>query len=317
MGKGEIPCFDFSTKALDSDGKSKQLTELTDGVRDACETHGCFLVKFDDRELPLQLRHDFLTALVGLFDLPEETKKRYNGSGDAPFSRYERSSAVSEYFGIDGADGVHVARDFASIMWPNNDNPKFCEILNNMSAKMLELTWIVLKMVLKSFDIAKCDKLFEKENTASHFRLMKYAALQSDDPKTTVGLIPHTDKNFITILCQNDVQGLEVLSKEDGIWSEVIIPDQHFIVFLGDSLKAWSNGRFHSGKHRVITRLGTVRYSCALFLAPKGDATVEVSQSFVDEGHPILYCPFTYCDFLNFYASSNFVDGALELFAGV
>ncbi|XP_057513217.1 probable 2-oxoglutarate-dependent dioxygenase AOP1 [Actinidia eriantha] len=136
-------------------------------------------------------------------------------------------------------------------------------------------------------------------------------------PPSNIGLIPHTDKNFLTILCQNEVQGLEVLSRESGNWVRLMIPQGFFVILVGDSLKAWSNGKLHAAKHRVTMKGDKERFSFGLFLSPKEDATIEVPQTLVDKDHPLLYRPFTYSDFLNFYSSNIFSDDALHLFAAI
>lgn len=111
------------------------------------------------------------------------------------------------------------------------------ETINSMSSKMLELNFIVLRMILESFGI---EKYYDSQvaNTANVFRLMKYKVPPNDD--AAIGLVPHTDKNILTLLFQNDVQGLEVLTKE-GNWVQVEIPEGSFVVMVGDALKvrAW------------------------------------------------------------------------------
>ena len=77
----------------------------------------------------------------------------------------------------------------------------------------------------------------QKENSASVFRLMKYTVPPSND--SAIGLVTHTDKNILTILCQNEVQGLEVLSKE-GNWIRLNFCKDSFIVIIGDLLKVSS-----------------------------------------------------------------------------
>jgi len=48
----------------------------------------------------------------------------------------------------------------------------------------------------------------------------------------------HTDKNTLTILCQNEVPGLQVLLKT-GEWVDIEIPQNCFVVIVGDALKVY------------------------------------------------------------------------------
>ncbi|CAI0414862.1 unnamed protein product [Linum tenue] len=127
----------------------------------------------------------------------------------------------------------------------------------------------------------------------------------------------HTDKNTVTILGQNDVQGLEIQPKEDNnTWVPVVIPEGAFVAIVGDALKAWSNGRLHSVRHRVVLRGEKERYSWGSFLMPKDGSRVQAPEEFVDKDHPPLYRGFTYADFLSYFVST-LKDDALDVFAGL
>lgn len=110
------------------------------------------------------------------------------------------------------------------------------ETINSMSSKLLEMNFMVLRMILESFGLM--EKYYEShlENTSSVFRLMKYKVPPPSDGGTAIGLVPHTDKNSLTILFQNDVQGLDVLTKQ-GNWVQLEIPEGSFTVIVGDTLK--------------------------------------------------------------------------------
>lgn len=87
-------------------------------------------------------------------------------------------------------------------------------------------------MILESFDL---EKYMDEHMGSTNYllRVMKYKG-----PKTTetkLGLHSHTDKNIVTILYQNEVDGLEVLSKE-GEWINVKPSKQSFTVMIGESL---------------------------------------------------------------------------------
>ncbi|KAK2978130.1 hypothetical protein RJ640_028684 [Escallonia rubra] len=152
-------------------------------------------------------------------------------------------------------------------------------------------------------------------DTKSTFRLIKYNAPPSNE-EGAVGLEAHTDKDIITILCQNEVQGLEINSRE-GIWSQVTIPKGCFTVIVGEALKVWSNGRLHAVKHKVTLSGDEDRYTLGCFLLPK--QCIEVPREMVDEDHPLLYRPFTFSEYISFFLSCKDADKrdkALELYAG-
>ncbi|EXC32579.1 Flavonol synthase/flavanone 3-hydroxylase [Morus notabilis] len=183
-----------------------------------------------------------------------------------------------------------------------------------MGKKMLELCFIILRMMLESLGM---EKHYDShvESTSSVLRLMKYRVGPANGDSAQLGLVAHTDKSALTILCQNEVQGLELLTKQ-GTWLQLKIPEASFVVFVGDALKAWSNGRLHAATHRVIMKGDKERYSCGLFLVPKEEATIEVPQELIDKEHPLLYRPFKFSDYFSYFVS-NTSDDALEIYAGL
>lgn len=106
---------------------------------------------------------------------------------------------------------------------------------------------IIRKMILESLGVEKY--LEEHMNSTNYLlRVMKYKGPQTSDTK--LGLSAHTDKNIVTILYQNQVEGLEVLTK-DGKWITYKPSPDCFVVMIGDSLQVSSIHHF-SLKHGLI-----------------------------------------------------------------
>ncbi|XVF47924.1 hypothetical protein PTKIN_Ptkin03bG0148800 [Pterospermum kingtungense] len=167
-------------------------------------------------------------------------------------------------------------------------------------------------MIMESFGMEEKHYDALVRDSSSIFRVMKYKVPVREDQN--LGLVAHTDKNALTVLCQNDVQGLEVITKQ-GHWEQVVVPKDAFVVIVGDVLKAWSNGRFVAVKHRVVMKGKKERYSFGLFTTPKEGATIEAPQQLVDNEHPLLYRPFKFADYFSYFVS-NISDDALDIYAG-
>ncbi|XWS27174.1 hypothetical protein CRYUN_Cryun26dG0092400 [Craigia yunnanensis] len=312
MDESKIPVLGFSGEDLDDRERgSERWKLLCSKVREACESHGCFLLKYD--KIPTSLREDMLVAMKALFDLPEETKSKYQNP--KPYRSYQGKCPMvplHESFGIDDATRLEGAQEFTQLMWPQG-NPTFCEILNSMSSKMLELNFTILEMIFESFGMEEKHYDALVRDSTSIFRVMKYRVPPREDEN--LGLVAHTDKNALTVLCQNDVQGLEIMTK-DGHWEEMVVPGDAFVVIVGDALKAWSNGRLVAVKHRVVMKANKERYSFGLFSVPKEGAMIAVPRELVDNEHPLLYRPFKFADYFSYFVS-NISDDALEIYAGV
>ena len=88
----------------------------------------------------------------------------------------------------------------------------------------------------------------------------------SNDMSSWVGISPHTDWGFITVL-YTDSEGLQIFI--DNEWVDIPNKPNHFIVNIGDMLELLSNGKYKSTLHRVINN--SEKYSLALFFDPHID----------------------------------------------
>jgi len=145
---------------------------------------------------------------------------------------------------------------------------------------------------------------------------MRYKGPETSDRK--LGLSSHTDKNTATILYQNQIEGLEVQTK-DGQWIKFNPSPDSFVAMIGDSFYAWLNGRVYSPFHRVMMSGNKARYSAGLFSIPKAGYIVKAPEEMVDEEHPLLFKPFDHVEFLAFYYTEEGqrVPAALKTYCGV
>ncbi|XP_019171549.1 PREDICTED: gibberellin 2-beta-dioxygenase 8-like [Ipomoea nil] len=122
--------------------------------------------------------------------------------------------------------------------------------------------------------------------THSYIRMNRYPPR----PNTFgFGLMPHTDSDFLTILHQDDVAGLQLV--KHGKWVSVKPNPDALVINIGDLFEAWSNGIYRSVEHRVVTNSTRERFSTAFFLCPSYDTVI--SSPF----EPCLYRRFTFREF--------------------
>ncbi|KAF5206768.1 2-oxoglutarate-dependent dioxygenase DAO [Thalictrum thalictroides] len=310
--KNQIPCIDFTNDPQNLEEGSEGWNDLCNQVREACEQYGSFQVLYN--KIPSSLCQDVFNECKGLFDLPDETKQK--NLSPKPYYGYAKSDMLPFYegFGVENPLLLDAVQDFMELMWAQG-NPKFCETLHSVATKLHELELIVLKMLCQTYGVEKHFEAQAKrfENT---FRLLKYKVPPQSDSVVVLGA--HTDKGSITVLCQDGVEGLEVLSKERE-WLQVAALKGAFVVFVGDSLKAWSNGRLYAAKHRVVLSGDKERFSYALFASPKEGVIIEVPEELVDQEHPLLYKPFNFMDFFNQFLATDlkFNENPLEAYTGV
>ncbi|XP_030464478.1 probable 2-oxoglutarate-dependent dioxygenase AOP1 [Syzygium oleosum] len=311
MAELKLPVIDFSSPRLKPG--TAEWTAVRDKVKQALETYGCFEARF--QKVPIDLQKSTLGSVRELFDLPLQTKlqnvsrKPYHGYvGQYPMV------PLYESMGIDDADVYEKVDGLTTTLWPEG-HPNFSKTIQSFSQKLSELDKMVRRMILESLSVEKY--LDEHMNSTNYLlRVMKYEGPQTTDTK--LGLNSHTDKNIVTILCQNEVEGLEVQTK-DGEWYSTQPSPNSYIVMIGDSLYAWVNGRLHSPHHRVMMSGNKARYSVGLFSIPKGGYMIKAPDELVDEEHPLLFKPFDHVEFLGFYytEAGQRAEFALKTYCGV
>jgi isopenicillin N synthase-like dioxygenase len=111
-----------------------------------------------------------------------------------------------------------------------------------------------------------------------------------------LGMGAHTDYGIVTVLCADQVPGLEIHGA-DGNWHPVMPADGALLVNLGDALARWTNDEWVSTMHRVAApRVDGVlvpRRSAAYFHDGNVDAVIECLPSCVTADNPAKYEPVT------------------------
>ncbi|OWM78223.1 probable 2-oxoglutarate-dependent dioxygenase AOP1 [Punica granatum] len=266
----------------------------------ALEEFGCFVALYD--KLPQELDDAIFRASDELFDLPVEVKSK--NINDKPYHGYVGQIPIiplHEGLGIDYVTNREEVRKFTELMW-SDGNDRFCETVHSYSTIVAELDHMVVRMIFENYGVEKHYD-FHLASTSYLLRFLKYRA-----PSTTNqgdNAIPrHTDKTFLSILHQNNVNGLEVKTKE-GEWIGFNLTPSSFVVMAGDASMGWSNDRIRSCDHRVSMK-GTItntRYTLGLFSFLSG--IVKVPDELVDEDHPLKYKPFNNVELIHFYASAE------------
>ena len=110
-----------------------------------------------------------------------------------------------------------------------------------------------------------------------------------------VGSGEHTDYGTLTMLCQDQIGGLQIKGKS-GTWVSAEPIEGTFVINIGDLLARWSNGRFESTLHRVINSSTQARYSLAMFVDPNWNATIK---PLIQDGEYANYDTVKCADYIN------------------
>ncbi|XP_050236144.1 gibberellin 20 oxidase 2-like [Mercurialis annua] len=284
-------------------GDPLAILEATELVNVACKKHGFFLVVNHgvDPEL-IGKAHEFMDMF---FSMPLAEKQRaqrkigelcgYASSFTGRFSsKLPWKETLSFRYCADDKFSNIVGEYFLNVMGEEfkqygNVYQEYCEAMSGLSHGIMELLGLTLGVGRDHFR-----EFFEGND--SIMRLNHYPPCQK--PNLTLGTGPHCDPTSLTILHQDHVGGLQVFV--DDKWRSVRPDPRAFVVNIGDTFMALSNGIFKSCLHRAVVNNTTVRRSLAFFLCPNMEKVVKPPNNLVDSENPRKYPDFTWSALLEF-----------------
>ncbi|XWS77148.1 hypothetical protein CRYUN_Cryun01aG0236800 [Craigia yunnanensis] len=304
----EKPCLEapeFVIPSIDLgvllSGDPLAVSKAAELVNEACKKHGFFLVVNHGVDSGLIYKaHQYMDLFFGMQFSEKQKAQRKGGenygyansflgrfSSKLPWKetlsfRYcpDSPNIVEQYFeSVMGEDFRHFGRLYQ----------EYCEVMSKLSLGIMELLGISLGL-----DQAYFRDFFEGND--SILRLNHYPPCQK--PDLTLGTGPHSDPTALTILHQDQVGGLQVFADEK--WHSVAPIPEAFVVNIGDTFMALSNGIYKSCLHRAVVNSQTVRRSIAFFLCPKMDKVVTPPAGLVNSANPRIYPDFTWATLLEF-----------------
>ncbi|KAG6383526.1 hypothetical protein SASPL_156723 [Salvia splendens] len=270
----DVPLVDLRGFLSGDPSASERASRL---ITEACRKHGFFLVV--NHGVDADLIDDAHHYMNRFFEQPLHEKQRalrkqgehcgYASSFTGRFSsnlpwketlsfQYspEKASShiVENYFRTKlGENFAHLGRIYQ----------EYCRAMSNLSLGIMEILGMSLGVRREHF------RNFFEENE-SIMRLNYYPPCQR--PDQTLGTGPHCDPTSLTILHQDTVAGLQVFV--DDQWRSIRPNPEAFVVNIGDTFMALSNGRYKSCLHRAVVNSESPRKSLAFFLCPKKEKVV-------------------------------------------
>nr|XP_011460480.1 PREDICTED: 2-oxoglutarate-dependent dioxygenase AOP2-like [Fragaria vesca subsp. vesca] len=224
----QIPAIEFAMNSPELDRGTDEWYHLCKKVREACENYGCFEIVYD--RIPPQLKAETFCVSRELFSLPLEKKKK--NLNPEPYQGYIGPSVrypLYEGFGFEQASNYESLRSLTEEILPNGHD-QFCTVISMMK-KLDELKNMINLMILDGYGLEETSNSFMVSKTL--LKLMKYMAPPSRD--YSMGTPVPTDKAFSTILCDDQVSGLEVQTKDEQ-WVKLSMSPRSFVFVVGDYL---------------------------------------------------------------------------------
>jgi len=255
---------------------------------------------------------DLYTEIKNFFDLPLETKAKYEIEGlggqrgytsfGKEHAKGRKEGDLKEFWHF----GQYVENDHKlEAEYPKNvkveELQKFNEV-GKETYKMLEKT---AKYVLRALalHLGLKETYFDDyiKNGNSILRPIHYPPITSE-PKNAVRAAAHGDINLITLLMGAQGKGLQVKNHK-GEWLDAIAQPDELMINVGDMLSRHTNNKLKSTIHRVVNPpkelWGTSRYSIPFFMHPISYMKLDVLDICIDDKNPKQFKDITAGEFLN------------------
>lgn len=275
----------------------------------ACRDWGFFYIT--GHGIPPERIDALLAAAKAFFALPEAEKLKIDITRTAHHRGYgaiateqldpTQPSDLKETFDM----GFHMAADHPEVLagkplrGPNRhpDLPGWAPLMEQHYADMQALAQTLLRAIALALGIERdfFDARFAEP--ISVFRMIHYPPRHTARSADQPGAGAHTDYGCVTLLYQDDAGGLQVRNVH-GEWIDAPPIPGSFVVNIGDMMARWSNDRYTSTPHRVISPLGVHRYSMPFFAEPHPDTEISCLPNCSSADNPPKYPPVTSAEYL-------------------
>ncbi|KAI7730135.1 hypothetical protein M8C21_001423 [Ambrosia artemisiifolia] len=317
-------CDSIPVISLAKSEAANEHSQPVEEILKASQEFGFFQVI--DHGIPEKMMIDAMNVLKEFFDM----QAKYASNGTVTPKKgyiYTTSTDFTK-------DGVYLWRENLKHpchpleecvpLWPDTP-PRYQEVIAAYLVEIQKLSSRILEMICEGLGLEKgyFKDISEVQLLASNF----YPPCP--DPSLTLGILPHIDPSFITILYQGEATGLQFM--KDDQWIKIGAIPNAFVVNIGNQLEVcilsiimvngsssylWmqiiSNNKFKSAKHRVVTSKHETRRSIATFVNPSPNCIIEPAKILVNESEPALYKPTQYKDFVQYNNSFGDYTAAIQ-----
>ncbi|KAL2844134.1 hypothetical protein BJY01DRAFT_264041 [Aspergillus pseudoustus] len=304
MSKSTIPVIDISGYLENDKLKTK---EIVNSLHSAFQNPG--FLQITGHDIPTQMRNATLSALSTFFSLPLETKLSVHRNKSPCLRGYEvvGEQTLEAAVGADQKEGFMIGPELPEqgrfLQGPNQWVGEEVEVCLGFRETFMEYFTAVHELSVKVFRLVALslglgegyfDEFVGSKDSIAMCRAHRYPPTTKEMAAKMRGIGAHTDFGALTLLLQDEVGGLEVYYEPEDRWYPVPYVADAFVVNIGDMLERWTNNRYKSTRHRVISPVSDKdRYSIAFFNEGLLDQVITCIPTCVEEGEEPLHEPIT------------------------
>ncbi|EXC05108.1 Gibberellin 2-beta-dioxygenase 8 [Morus notabilis] len=223
-----------------------------------------------------------------VFHQPFEKKVQKNFLGLSPDSYRWGNPKATSLKQLSWSEAFHICMEDLSGM---NESKTLRFTMEKFAKTARGLAKTLAEILADNLGMIKTGTYFQENcpPNSSYIRMNRYPPCPYSSSKLVCGLIPHTDSDFLSVVFQDHVGGLQLL--KDGKWIAVKPNPNALVINIGDLFQALSNGVYKSIRHRVIAT-EVERFSVAYFYCPSNDAIIESCGE-----EPAVYKQFTFGEY--------------------
>ncbi|MGB1247832.1 MAG: isopenicillin N synthase family dioxygenase [Chitinophagales bacterium] len=244
----------------------------------------------------------FYNNVKSFFGMSTEQKLKYEdpeNAGQRGYTSFGRESAkgfdtkdLKEFWqiGQEVTDGDEIDKEYPKNIYVD-DLPAFDNVGRDLYVAFETSGAHLLRAIAIYLDLDEnyfANKIY---NGNSILRAIHYPPIKGE-PKSAIRAEQHEDINLITLLVGASAEGLQLLNRQ-GEWLDIMAPEGHLVVNVGDMLQRLTNNRLRSTTHRVVNPprelWHTERYSIPFFLHPRSTMDLTCLDICIDEKNPKAY----------------------------
>ncbi|KAD2394400.1 hypothetical protein E3N88_41377 [Mikania micrantha] len=232
--------------------------EIVNEIKEASSMWGFFQVI--NHGIPVSVLEEMRDGALGFFDQDDQVKKEWYVTDSSKKMFYNSNVDLSSTLPVRWRDSFHCR------MAPDPPNPEdlpsVCrDVLMEYSNQVIKLGCSLFELLSEALGLGSTH--LNDIGCADGLAIICHYYPASPQPELTIGARKHSDNDFLTVLLQDHIGGLQFLHQSQ--WVKVPFVPGALVVNIGDLLQLISNDELMSTEHRVVSSSFGPRVSVACF----------------------------------------------------